>query len=363
MRTAVVVGAGIGGVTAALALHQQGWRVTVLERAKEWGEVGAGLSLWPSAVTVLHHLGVEGVEPGPRPPGPWGMRLADGRWIVRSDHANAPTPEMIHRAQLHHRITDQLGSGVTVRTGFTVTGVEQDSTGATVHGAAEQVRADLVVAADGIRSTVRRVMHPRYRGARYAGYTSYRGLADLDTDDGGGETWGRGTRFGFARLVDGRIYWYATANQPAGRTGDLDEVRALFGDWHDPIPAILAATTTLLQTDLHDLALPLVSFVTGRVVLLGDAAHAMTPNLGRGACSAIEDAGALARHLGDHNTLDAALAAYDHERRPATTRLVALSRRVGALGQVEHPATGTIRDSLLVAAGKLTAWRRPSIPT
>lgn len=362
MRTAVVVGAGIGGVTAAVALQQLGWRVTVLERAQELGEVGAGLSVWPSAAAVLRHLGVAGVEPGPRPPGPLGMRLANGRWIMRSDHLNAPNPLMIHRAQLHRQIMGRFGPDVTVRTGFTVTGVEQDADGATVLGAGERVGGDLVVAADGIRSTVRGVLHPRYRGPHYSGYTSYRGLADLETDDGGGETWGRGQRFGFARLVDGRIYWYATANQPAGRTGDLAEIRSLFGRWHDPIPAILTATTTLLQTDLYDLTLPLVPFVSGRVVLLGDAAHAMTPNLGRGACSAIEDAGALARHLQDPVRLDAALAAYDRERRPATTRLVAISRRVGVLGQVEHPTGGAVRDRVLLAAGKLMTLRRPPAP-
>ena len=358
MRTAVVVGAGIGGVTAAVALQQQGWRVTVLERARELGEVGAGLSIWPSAAKVLHGLGVGGVEPGPRPPGPLGLRLADGRWIMRADRLDAPTPVMIHRAQLHHRITARFGPDVTIRTAFTVTGVELHPDGATVLGAGEQVRADLVVAADGIRSTIRATLHPRYPGPRYAGYTSWRGLAEPETDDGGGETWGRGRRFGFARLVDGRTYWYATANQPAGRTGGLAEVRALFGDWHDPIPAILAATT-LLQTDLYDLSLPLVPFVSGRVVLLGDAAHAMTPNLGRGACSAIEDAGALARHLGEQRTLDAALDAYDRERRRATTRLVAASRGVGVLGQVEHPATGAVRDGVLIAAGRLLTLRRP----
>lgn len=359
MAEAVVVGAGIGGVTAALALQRLGWRVTVLERAGELGEVGAGLSLWPSAVSVLQQLGVAGVDPAPRPPGPWGMRLADGRWIVRSDLVNAPPPLMIHRAQLHDLITAQLGSGVTVCTGATVTGVEQDATGVNVRLASEQLRADLVVAADGIRSTVRGALHPRYKGRRYAGYTSYRGLAEVETDDGGGETWGRGRRFGFSRLVDGRIYWYAAVNQPAGRTGDLDEVRSLFGGWHDPIAEVLGATTSPLQHDLYDLTLPLVPFVSGRVVLLGDAAHAMTPNLGRGACSAIEDAGALVRHLGSGRALAEALAAYDHERRRAATRLLAISRRVGTLGQVEQAALGTVRDAMLIVGSRLLALRRP----
>ena len=360
MRTAVVVGAGIGGVTAAVALQQQGWRVTVLERAHELGEVGAGLSIWPSAAAVLHELGVTGVDPGPAHPGPQGLRLANGRWILRSDDLYSAQAVMIHRAELHRRITNQFGPDVTVRTGFTVTGVEQDSTGATVRGAGEELRSDLVVAADGLRSTVRGILHPRYQGPRYVGYTSYRGLAQLDTDDGGGETWGRGRRFGFIRLVDGRFYWYATANQPAGQKGDRRTATALFADWHDPIPAVVAATTAVLKNDLYDLALPLVPFVSGRVVLLGDAAHAMTPNLGRGACSAIEDAGALARHFSEDGSLEVALAGYDRERRKATTRLLAISHRVGTLGQIEHPTLGAIRDGALIMAGKLVALRKRS---
>lgn len=92
-------------------------------------------------------------------------------------------------------------------------------------------------------------------------------------------------------------------------------------------------------------------------MLLGDAAHAMTPNLGRGACSAIEDAGALARHLAGPSVLSSALTAYDQERRPATTKLVRTSRRVGRLGQLENPVLRAVRDNLAVAGGKLVALR------
>lgn len=358
MRTAVVVGAGIGGAAAAVALQQVGWRVIILERAQTTGEVGAGLSIWPSAVAVLGRLGVRGVE-ADAAPGALGMRLASGRWVVRGTDLGARSPVMIHRAQLYDRITDQFGPHITVRTRFAVTGVDPDATGVTVRGAAEELRADLVVAADGIHSTVRGALHPRYRGALYAGYTSYRGLAEVETHEAGGETWGRGRRFGFARLVDGRIYWYATANQPARHRDDLDSVRAAFGDWHTPIPAILAATTDLLQHDTHDLALPLAPFAFGHVALLGDAAHAMTPNLGRGACSAIEDAGALAQHLNAADSVTTALAAYDAERRPATTRLVSASRRVGRLGQVQSPVAGALRDGALAAVGTISSLRRP----
>lgn len=127
MPSAVVVGAGIGGVAAAVALQQCGWRVTVLERAPKLGEVGAGLSIWPSAAAVLRQLGVTGIEPGVLPEAAsGGLRTASGRWLVRGTALGDQVPVMIHRARLHDRITDQFGSGITVRTAFAVTGVEQD---------------------------------------------------------------------------------------------------------------------------------------------------------------------------------------------------------------------------------------------
>ena len=349
MSTAIVVGAGIGGVTAAVALQRCGWQVMVLERAAELGEVGAGISVWPSAVAVLEELGVKGVEKASVQSRPAGMRRPDGRWVVGAPDLGMELPVMIHRAQLHDLITAEFGPAVTVRTRYDVRTVTQDADGVTVN---DDLRADLLVAADGIRSAVRGTLYPQYKGPRYSGFTAYRGIADVDLDDGGGETWGRGQLFGFARLIDGRFYWYGTANQPAGTTSEP----TVFENWHDPIPRLIAGSEKILQNDIYDLTLPLVPFVQGRVVLLGDAAHAMTPNLGRGACSAIEDAGALGRHLGAAE-LRTALPAYDAERRPVTTKLVKRSRSLGRLAQTENPIVCTVRDGLFAVGGKLVALR------
>ncbi|MEV6411002.1 FAD-dependent monooxygenase [Kribbella sp. NPDC051718] len=380
MRTAIVVGAGIGGVTAAVALEQCGWQVTMLERAAELGEVGAGISVWPGAAAVLEELGVEGVAKAARLGEAAGMRRWDGRWIVEAAELGIELPVMLHRAQLHQLIRDRLGSAVTIHTGTTVTGVTQDSDGVTVTatsvapasagsggagpaGAASgsvgaggaEYRAELVVAADGIRSGIRGLLASEYKGPRYSGYTAYRGIAEVEVEDSGGETWGRGQRFGFAKLIDGRIYWYATANREPG--GADDDVKELFANWHEPIPALLAATRAVLRNDIYDLPTPLLPFVHGRVLLLGDAAHAMTPNMGRGACSAIEDAGALARVLRAGKDLSA----YDAERRPATTKLVKRSHQIGVIGQLDSKLACTVRDAVLAMGGKtagLLAKRR-----
>lgn len=366
MKTAIVVGAGIGGVAAAVALDKCGWQVTVLERAAELGEVGAGISVWPSAVTVLGELGVSGVEKAAAISEPAGMRNPSGRWLVDGMDIGVEIPVMIHRARLHELILDRLGASdaVVIRTGVTVTGLTQTDSTVTVETVAvEELRADLVVAADGIRSVARSAIHPDHPGPQYAGYTAYRGIATVDLGDGGGETWGRGRRFGFAKLIDGRYYWYATANRRAGLApgpgGPHEDATKMFADWHDPIPKLLAATPpeNVLQNDIHDLPTPLVSFVSGRVVMVGDAAHAMTPNLGMGACAAIEDAGALARHLRAAPNLAIGLGGFDRERRPATTRLVKRSRVIGRFGQLDNRILCGLRDGLVGLGGKAAGVR------
>ncbi|MBB3089140.1 FAD-dependent oxidoreductase [Nocardioides albus] len=360
-RRALVVGAGIGGLTAALALSRVGWQVTVLERTPELGEVGAGLSIWPQAWKILADLGVaDRLVDGTRPAIQAGLRRPDGRWLAKvGADAAERTPVMVHRARLHEALVAELETrdGVEVRTGVTVTGLSDldDLDRVDPRGP-----ADVVVAADGIRSTIRNELHQR-EDVRYAGYTAYRGVTAEpvpgEASTTGGETWGTGVRVGYVPLVDGRTYWFVTANRPEGETGGDHhaDVIALVGDWHDPIPQLLAATppSAVLRGDICDLRLPLKRFDHGRVVLLGDAAHATTPNLGQGACAAIEDAAVLAAQLAGHARVESALVAYDRTRRPATSRLVRASRLVGALGQIDNGPAVAVRDAGLGAIAGL----------
>ena len=362
MRSAVVVGAGIGGVTAASVLARAGWRVTVLERAPELGEVGAGISIWPAALRVLDDLGVgEKLRGETSLSGSAGVRRPDGKWLAAIDPSGYELPRLVHRARLHEAIRESLPDTVEIRTGVTVTSATAD--GELAIGSRETLTAELVVAADGVRSAIRRSLLPGGRAPRYAGYTAYRGIAPAGIVDTGGETWGRAQRFGYVRMVDGRCYWYATRNVAEGtssaQTAHADVLR-YFGDWHDPIPELLRRTPAdeVLINDLYDLELPLPSFAHGRVALLGDAAHAMTPNLGQGACAAIEDAAALVRALDDEPDVVTALAAYDSERRKPTAKLVRRSRRIGTLGQLDNPVALAARDTALRTVGALARLRR-----
>lgn len=345
MSTAIVVGGGIGGMAAALALVRQGWSVQVLERAPEIAEVGSGISLWSNALRALDALGVGGtVRAQGMAEVSAGIRDDRGRWLSRTDVATLRerfgAPVVIHRARLLDILRAALDEGM-VRTGVSVREVTTDGT--VVHSAGTS-SADLVVGADGIHSVVRRAVCGDV-APRYAGYTAWRAVVDIDealTEFG--ETWGRGARFGMAPLADGRVYCFAVYNAVENATGSLAEVRDLFQNWHHPIPALLAAADpdTVLHNDIYDLpALP--TFTAGRIALLGDAAHAMTPNLGQGGCQALEDAVVLGRLAGEPD----GLARYDRERRPRTEMITERSARIGVVGQLSARPLVALRNTAL----------------
>lgn len=238
MAKAIIVGGGIGGLAAAVALTRHGWDVEVLERATMIAEVGAGLSLWSNALRALDALGLgDQVRERAVEQDSAGIRDSKGHWISRADTEAIRTrfgsPIMMHRADLLDILRAALPEAA-LRTGISVTAAHPDGT--VTHSAGTD-EGDLIVGADGLRSVVRRAVvgdiTPRYRG-----YTAWRviitptePLADL------GETWGRGERFGYVPLSDGRVYCFATANLPADTPGDgLAELRRRFGTWHAPHP-------------------------------------------------------------------------------------------------------------------------------
>ena len=309
---AAVVGAGIGGLAAAVGLRQQGWEVTVLERARILEPVGAGLGLAPNALHALDAIGLgEKVRRFSAVQGQGGIRRPDGRWLVRTDLGALADrfgdPQLMAlRSDLVGLLAASLPDG-SLRTGVAVTGVDGLDSGrpARVFTTEGELEADLVVAADGIQSLIRTTLFPMHPGPRYSGFTAWRFVAPPTAGAGPvepSETWGRGTVFGVVPLADGRVYCYASAPAPPGVRHD-DETAELvraFGTWHDPIPRLIGTVGPgdVLHDDVFWIAEPLPAYHRGRVAILGDAAHAMTPHLGQGACQAIEDAVVLASVAG-----------------------------------------------------------------
>ncbi|MER5323476.1 FAD-dependent oxidoreductase [Streptosporangium roseum] len=406
MARAVVVGAGIGGLTAAVALQQRGWDVTVFERASSLEPVGSGLAVSANALKALDTIGVgDEIRKLSAIQGEGGVRRADGRWLMKTTEESTSarygdSVVLLRRADLVDALSARLAPG-TVRLNATVTEVDPESgrvtvetgspgadradgpaggtetgaagveiglTGGTETGAADvetgaetgttDVEAELVVAADGIHSPIRAALFPGHPAPRYSGVTSWRVLIP----DGGvpgqtSESWGDGKAFGIMPLAGGLAYCYATDTVPAGGGGgdQRAELLRLFGKWHAPIPALLAAASSenVLRNDVHYLATPLPAMHRGKVALLGDSAHPMTPNMGQGACQAIEDAVVLAHIAGK----GAGLAGYTAARLERTAKIVARSASICRASQLRNPLAVRLRDTMMALTWRLAPGR------
>ncbi len=354
-----IVGAGIGGLSCAAALQKAGFSVRVLEQAEALGEVGAGLGLWTNAVRCLESLGI------PRSFWERGSRVergegatADGRVLTRMDvgaiaGACGFGSYVVHRADLHAAIAKLVDPSI-VSVGARCVGLEQDAEGVTLRLAdGREERASLVIGADGLRSAVRSAILGEQR-PRYSGETCYRGVCDFSPDDPHvlREVQGRGLRCAVCALGPSRVYWWATRRAPEGEVDEVLERKALlaglFAGFAFGFPEALEATeaSAILKNDLYDRP-PVPTWSAGRVTLLGDAAHPTTPNLGQGACMAIEDAIVLTRALEAHRGAHAAaFAAYERARMPRANRIVAQSRTIGRIGSWSSPIAVALRNTI-----------------
>ncbi|MFE3457952.1 FAD-dependent monooxygenase [Nocardiopsis aegyptia] len=428
MRTAVIIGGGIGGLATARALTRRGWRVRVFERAGAVEGLGAGLAMAPNALRALDTLGLGDAVRSRGAVGSAGIRTWRGRWLLPTDaealrRRFGDTIVVLPRAEL----IDLLGGGPVAGLVHTSAEAELIDPGgpdrpARVRADGREWTADLVVAADGVRSRTRAHLFPPSAGHPvpvYSGSTTWRVIAKGVTVEEAGESWGPEGLVGLMPLAAGGTYFYAMAWLPAGTTFPLREGRGLppstesprlqppsgehaelvrrFGHWHDPIPEVLAdadpgavlrndvwhlptrrppspirgrfapewatahpSPTTTLNGRPAAAALPAYrrlrrrssspppAYHSGRVAVLGDAAHAMTPNLGQGACTAVEDAVTLAHAVGEGSAdtdLPEALAAYTAARLPRAGGMVRRSAAVGRMSSLRHPLARALRDT------------------
>lgn len=360
----LIAGGGIAGLALAGSMARHGWRVRVIERAEAFAPLGAGIVLAHTTCAILDALGCgEAVRARSRSLASMTVREVTGRAVTPADEG-APLAHTITRAALHEILLQHaVEHGATLHMGRRITSITEGAARVAVTlDDAAALEADLIVGADGIGSGVRQLLAPHIQPA-YAGYTCWRFVGPNVTDSARAvEIWGDQHRAGVVPLADGQCYVFACATAPehtpdpddpaeawaalAARMDDLgDEVRAL-------IDAARRADAPLLHHDLHDLRQS--AWGQGRVLLIGDAAHATTPNMGYGAGLALEDVAALVAALSTLPSLQAIPAALDEVRRAREQRARAAVDMARRLGQLAH-ARPALRRAAVWAMSLLPA--------
>ncbi len=345
---AVVIGGATGGAASALLLARAGATVTVVERVPVLRAVGAGIAIAANGEAVLRGLGVdveavaERVESG---------RVVDG--AGRTLIAPAANVLLARRTDLQGLLVDAMEREprISLRLGTELENVDANGRIEVVRGGrTERLEADLVVGADGARSRVR---SSGAFGARMSktGIAYFRGLVP-QTIARAEEAWTAAGLFG-SFAVPGGTYFYGSASTRAARRAiearDIDALRSLFRRAYPASAPLLDAIDRFEELLVNEvICVDCARFVDGRLVLVGDAAHAMPPNLGQGANSALVDAAVLVSELRSASSLDEGLHAYDARRRPAVRKVAAAAARLGAIAEWTSAPLRWLRDRVII---------------
>ncbi len=353
-----VIGGGIAGFCAAIALGRIGVDVDIFERSSSIREIGTGLSLWPNATCALRELGLlDSCSRAASRVKKLRLWDRDGReWASVGIFGQATPALCLGRPALLSALLSAVDpKRVHVNQGCEDVSLEsEDSRKPRVHfKGGRTLTFDAVIGADGLSSVVRRFVTGRVERPVYRGYHIWRGVAEallpFYAEGNITEAWGKGERFGIMPIGDGKVCWYATRNQPetASPQGKA-EILEHFRGWHPPIAEVIAATpdSAIVRTPALDRP-PAWIWARGPVVLIGDAAHPMTPNLGQGTCQAIEDALALSLLLSRRGSIETAFHHFEKLRRVRAAAIVVGARWIGGFAQSQGWATRLTRNGRL----------------
>lgn len=340
----VIIGAGMGGLTTGIALKKFGHQVRIFEQTEKILPVGAAISLWSNGVKCLNYLGLTDKI------AKLGGQMDDLAYVdgltgdVMTQFSLLPLieevgqrPYPVARADLQNMLMDEFGRDQ-IYLGKKMVSLEDKADSVEVHFAdGSSTQADLLIGADGTHSLTRTYVLGQQVQRRYAGYVNWNGLVEISEDLAPAQQWttyvGEAKRASLMPVADGKFYFFLDVPLPAGLDNNRDEYKKLlkqyFVDWCQPVQQLIERLDPQKtnRVEIHDIE-PFTQFYKGRVVILGDAAHSTTPDIGQGGCQAMEDAIYLARSL-QINTLglEDALRRYQNKRNERANELVLRARK------------------------------------
>lgn len=339
---AIVIGAGIGGLTAGIALRLAGYEVEIYDRVRELRPAGAGISLWSNGVKVLNRLGL-------------GDKMAQIGGQMNRMQYRTSTDELLNDISLHPLIAEvgqrpypvartdlqqmlleAFARPVTLNA--RCVSVEEDTTGVTaIFEDGHRATGDVLIAADGVRSILRTYVLGEEVQPQYGGYVNWNGLVPMSPDLAPKDTWlifvGEHKRASLMPVGGDRFYFFFDVPLAKGTPFDSEDIRSelkeFFAGWAKPVQNLIERLDPQQtnRLEIHDVG-PIDRMVRGRVALLGDAAHATCPDLGQGGCQAMEDCIVLTQYLLTTNIgVEDALKRYEAERQERTCAIVSKARR------------------------------------
>lgn len=358
-----IIGGGIGGLTMALCLEYFGFKnYIVYEQASEFREVGAAISLWPNALRVYKKIGLyDAIKQHWGELGTAYIKTAKGKTLTKATPKYELPAICIHRGHLHQVLMDALPQEKLLTNHKLKCFEIRERTTLLEFENGTNIETQILIGADGIKSNVRKQIindgDPIYRG-----HNIWRGIATLENIPLGyaSETWGKGARVGIVPIKDNKFGWWATLNEDKNQSdeprGTLNKLIDIFGNWHEPIPQLFKNSPEIIKTAVGD-RIPTKGWSEKNVVLIGDAAHPTTPNLGQGACMAIEGAYLLSNCMAHFNNTEDAFIKYEALHFPRTSAIINQSLQNGKMGQMDKRFAINTRNSIMKAMPEKFALR------
>lgn len=343
-----IIGGGIAGLTFARCLSARDYEIHIYEKKQDFGEVGAAISVFPNALSVLDEVGL--LQAILKTSGRFEnmfLKTDKGAVLIRSAPKSDYPVLCMHRADLLNILLAGINAQLHTDKGIKQVSNLDHGQVAVVFENGDTGVFDAVIGADGIHSTVRKYIindgPPIFRG-----YNVWRGVVKADFDISyASETYGKGQRVGIVPIKDGVYGWWATCNEAFMENdepeGTQNKLMRLFGNWHHPIPELIINTEKILKNSLAD-RVPRKGWSKENIVLVGDAAHPTTPNLGQGGCIAIEGAYLLAQCINKYGLSSRAYSLYEKHQFPRAKQIVNESLRLGILGQISNPIVIGVRN-------------------